>query len=122
MLKPGDPAPAGVILSSGIYSPTVGPESYATYFGEDASKLPQMSSIPGVCKSGIPLLVSTAELDPPHIQVQTVALLGEFFEVNQRLPKLVQVEGHNHFSVMFHIGTDETQLSDRLARFISTLA
>jgi triacylglycerol lipase len=108
----------GVILSSGVYDPSAGPDSWAAYYGEDRRLLPLRSSVEGLCETDIPLLVSTAEFDPLNIQLQTLRLVNAYFERHGCLPKFVQAQGHNHFSVMLHIGTTETWFTDRVKRFI----
>lgn len=110
--------PAGAILSSGVYDPTVGEGAYATYYGDDASLLAERAAIPGLVTTDVPLLVSTAELDPPDIQIQTRRLLDALFDARGRFPEMVQAQGHNHFSAMLHIATNETWFTDRLARFV----
>jgi acetyl esterase/lipase len=110
--------PAGAILSSGIYDPTVEPRPYPAYFGDDPQELPLRSSVDVLCELDLPILVSTAQFDPPEIQVHTRRLVDRFYETHGLMIDLVQAEGHNHFSVMFHIGTGEVWLSDRFARFV----
>jgi triacylglycerol lipase len=112
------PSPKGVILSSGIYDPSTGPENRLVYYGMDPRLHSSRSSIEGLCATDIPLLISTAELDPPDIQVQTRRLIDAYFDRHGRFPNFIQAQGHNHFSVMLHIGTTETWFTDRLTRFI----
>ena len=110
--------PAGAILSSGIFDPAVEPLAYSVYFSDDPAVLPLRSSVEALCQLDMPILVSTAQFDPPEIQVHTRRLVDAYYDTHGLMVDLVQAEGHNHFSVMFHIGTDETWLSDRFARFV----
>jgi acetyl esterase/lipase len=110
--------PAGAILSSGIFDPSLEPRGYGSYFGEDTAELEKRSSVNALCELDIPVLVSTAQFDPPEIQMHTRRLVDAYFDSHHLMCDLVQAEGHNHFSVMFHVGTDETWLTDRFSRFV----
>lgn len=110
--------PAGVIVSSGIYDPTINPDNHLAYYGDDASQLPLRAAVAGLCSLNIPLLVSTAEFDPPKIQIQTFNLIDKYFKQKGLFPELVQAQGHNHFTVMLHIGTEEKWFTSRLRRFV----
>jgi len=117
---------AGGILSSGIYEPSryvaESPTSgCATYFGTAPSTLARGTALDGLAECGVPLLVSVAERDPSAIQRQMWRLVSSCLAANDRLPAIVQVPEHNHFTVMQHIGTEETWFSDRLRWFVESV-
>lgn len=114
-------APMGAVLSSGVYDPSIGASAYATYFGDDPLLRASRSSIKGVCESGIPLLVSSTEYDPKDIQLQTIAMVTEYARLHGSFPEFVHVDGHNHYSVMYQFGTEETWYSERVRRFVTSL-
>ncbi|HUY06740.1 MAG TPA: alpha/beta hydrolase [Acidimicrobiales bacterium] len=108
----------GVILSSGIYDPSLGGDTYAVYYGNDLASLPERSSIPGLCKTKVPLLITSTEFDSDSIKLQTFALVEALMQEHHQLPRYVLADGHNHYSVMYQFGTSETCFSDRVLRFI----
>lgn len=111
-------SPAGAILSSGIYDPAISADGHPVYYGEDRAALAGRASVEGLCATEIPLLLCIAEFDPPEIQAQTRRLVDAYFDAHGLFPRLIQAEGHNHFTVTQHLGTDETWFSERLARFV----
>jgi triacylglycerol lipase len=113
--------PVGAILSSGVYDPSIGPNTYAPYYGEDQSELTSRSSIQGLCDADVPLLISTTEFDPVNTQMQTLELIGAFGRRHGKFPDFIQADGHNHYSVMYQFGTKETWFTDRLQRFVESL-
>jgi len=110
--------PRGAILSSGVYDPSLGEDTYAVYYGDDRGSLRERSSIPGLCKTEIPLLMTSTEFDPPNIQSQTFELVSAMMHEHRKLPEYVLADGHNHYSVMYQFGTSMTWFSDRILRFI----
>lgn len=118
---PSAAAPRGAILSSGAYEPALSGGRYADYFGDDPAAFAAQSSIPGLVRTAVPILLSIAELDPPAIQRQTIALVDACVRESGVLPPLVQAEGHNHLSVVMHLGGRDTWLGERYRRFIDTV-
>ena len=110
--------PAGAVLSSGVYDPSIGPNTYSPYYGDDPALLASRSSIDELSRTDIPLLVSSAEFDPPATQRQTLRLIDAIGERSGKFPHFVQADGHNHYSVMYQFGTSETWYTDRLQRFV----
>jgi triacylglycerol lipase len=114
-----DRMPVGTILSSGIYELSDDTDEYSVYYGTDPSERARASSLGGLSTTNVPLLVSGAEFDPPEFHLQFDRLLASFRQRNGHLPQLLQADGHNHFSVMFQLGSPETWFGDRLARFVA---
>ena len=108
---------AGCILISGTYD-LVNGSANKLYFGEDASLYAERSSIDALARSEIPMLLGIAQADPAAIQKQFVLLLQAFLNRNKPLPELVYAEGHNHYTVAHHLGTEDTRVGDRILRFI----
>jgi hypothetical protein len=44
------------------------------------------------------------------------------YEHGGRVPHLVYVAGHNHFTEVFHLNTDERLLGDQIAAFVQSHA
>jgi acetyl esterase/lipase len=108
----------GAIMTSGGGFEIARPSAY---WG-DASKLAEMSSLPGLLKTDVPLFITHAELDPPEI-----------FDAGERLNKALCAaskcpavfllsKSHNHMSQVYSVGTTEKQISDPLLAFMRKYA
>ena len=110
---------AGAIFVSGLYDlaavPPGGPEK--SYFGEDRSKYAERSSVAGLLKTPIPLLLVDAELDPDFIQRQA-KLLNEALCKAGRCPRFVTLAKHSHMSEVYAVNTSDTGLSDEILAFV----
>ena len=113
--------PRGAILSSGVYDPSLGEGDYSIYYGNDSARLHLQSSIPGLCNTDIRLLMTSAEFDPPNIELQTFELVSEMMKAHHKPPEYVLADGHNHYSVMYQFGAEETWFTERVLRFIDSV-
>lgn len=112
---------AGCILLSGTYDLAARTPNKA-YFGDDATQYAARSSIGGLARSSVALLLGVAEADPPPIQQQYVLALQAVLGADRPLPHLVHAAGHNHYTIVYHLGTaDSTDvvMGDRILDFIS---
>ncbi len=109
---------AGCMLLSGGYDPALGTPR-TEYYGTDAAAYPAQSTVSGLVRSKVPMLVAVAEYDPPEIARHTTRLLHAFGESGAALPRVVQVAGHNHYTTTHHLGTADERLGDALADFMS---
>ena len=75
------------------------------------------SSLPGLLKSRVPLLVADAELDPQNFQVQAEALAQARRAAGQPVTRL-HVLGHSHLSEAYAIGTADDSVSGPVLQFI----
>ena len=125
VLEPGTPAAAGVIMVSGTYGAnTTNPsEGRIAYFGDDFSRWPEISTTGNVERVDIPVMFSVSEFDNPGTQASLVKLMGEVTEKqNGRMPRVIQLIGHNHYSPNPSIGTQDTQLSSAILEFVRSTA
>jgi triacylglycerol lipase len=109
---------AGAALLSGIYEigvPRPGEPEHA-YYGPNPGQ--EVSSLPGLLDSPIPLLFSVAERDPRFFQEATARVVSAWLDRHGTMPDVVWVEGHNHMSTIGSLTVDETALGTALARFI----
>ena len=110
---------AGAILVSGLYdftSTPPGPPEKA-YFGEDASKYAERSSLAGLVATPIPLMVAYAELDPPLFH-QQAKQLNEALCKAARCPRFLPLAKHSHMSEVYAINTADTALSGPILAFV----
>ena len=114
-----DPEVRGAALLSGLYrirAPKPGEPEHA-YYGPDPD--PAADSLPGLLASGVPLLFSVAENDPPAFQREAAAVVAAWSDKHGAVPDLVWVEGHNHMSTIASLTVDEPALGAPLRRFIN---
>jgi len=120
LLLPNTARPAGAILLSGPYSfdfkaPSKGE---LAYFGEDATRWPEMV-IPGhVTRADIPVFFTTAEWDNARYLWPQAAVYNELVEKHKARPRYRQSLGHNHSSQLLSVGTPDTSVSRELVDFI----
>jgi acetyl esterase/lipase len=109
----------GLILLSGVYDYTMKPGPMeAAYLGADKSLYAQRSSLAGLVRSNLPMLVTIAECDPPYFEEQGLALINALQRRNKQLPRLVHMIGQNHLSVALYLGLEGDLLGPQLRNFI----
>jgi acetyl esterase/lipase len=111
---------AGALLLSGAYQITPelvanGP-TYPAYFGKDASKYEEQSSLQGLVATRVPLWVGNAELDPPSFVEQAVLLRDALCKAG-KCPAGVQFSGHSHMSEAYSIDSDDSAVGDAIFTF-----
>jgi triacylglycerol lipase len=119
----GDAGVRGLVLLSGAYDlvsfddeAVLGP-----YFGA-RSQWEAASPLAGLVESRLPAMVAVAEHDPPVSHRQAAEAFTALYERNGRVPHLVYVAGHNHFTEVFHLNTDDRLLGDQIAAFVRAQA
>ncbi|HTY94950.1 MAG TPA: alpha/beta hydrolase [Steroidobacteraceae bacterium] len=112
---------AGLVLLSGLYDMVSAPNSdlKIAYFGHEEANYVAGSTLQGLTRTRIPLLLVLTEMDPPQFQRQTLALLDQFLVQHDRLPFFVHLTGHNHLSSAMHINTGDTYLGERILDFVA---
>lgn len=112
-----DPGVAGAILTSGFYELGDKVSVWKAYYGEDVSKYPARSSLPGLLKTSTPLLVTYAELDPDLFQADARGLI-EAREREGRPVRSLRLANHSHISETYAVGTGDESLSGPVLDFI----
>lgn len=109
---------AGAVLMSGFYN-TLGPMSPGAkaYFGDDPATLEKRSTILKVANLKTPLLLTLAQFDPPGIALQTLTLAAQVTQVQQSLPPLLYLPGHNHVSTVLSIGSPQVDVGELLMKY-----
>jgi acetyl esterase/lipase len=108
---------AGAILTSGFYDLGKEVSVWKVYYGEDVSKYPQRSSLPGLVKTAVPLLVTDAELDPDMFQEETNKLAAARASAGKPVQR-VHLQAHSHISETYAVGTADRTLSAPVLEFI----
>jgi arylformamidase len=115
----GEPGIRGLVLLSGAYDlPSFGDEAVlGPYFGDRAG-WEAASPLAGLAASSVPVMVAVAEHDPPVSHRQAAMAFTALYERRGRVPHLVYVAGHNHFTEVFHLNTGDRLLGDQIAAFV----
>ena len=79
----------------------------------------EVSSLPGLLTTEIPLVFAVAERDPQFSQSQIAALVAAWFAAKGEVPNVIFSEGHNHISQIGSVGVDDLALGAQLARFVN---
>jgi triacylglycerol lipase len=113
---------AGAILVSGTYdlNPDTDIPGQRAYFGADTSLWAERSSIVGLTKTNVPLLVAHGELDVPYYISQAEALRASLCR-DSRCPTFVSLGGQSHMSEIYGLNTMDTTLSEPMRAFIQPL-
>lgn len=111
---------AGAMMISGIFDVArAGRNPFqAAYYGEDASRFSEQSTLGRLAETSLPCFYSLSEFDPADFQRQA-AWMVEAHAARQGLwPRLIQLTGHNHLSSVLQIGSAFDTLGPELLRFI----
>jgi pimeloyl-ACP methyl ester carboxylesterase len=114
---------AGAIFSSGpsyVIKKQEPAESTLAYFGADTSRYAGREALPGLVKTAIPFMFSSAELDPPNIAEQFDALKDAMCKSARGCVRSIVLPRHSHMSESYAINTADTQFSDLILEFIKT--
>jgi triacylglycerol lipase len=104
---------AAAIMTSGGYEF----KGKNPYLGEDPAKLAERSSVEGLKKTSIPLLFTRAEWDPEN-QMKQGDMIHKVLCDAGKCPEFKLMQGHNHMSQVYSVGTTEKQMTDFLLPFI----
>jgi acetyl esterase/lipase len=120
--KIGDGGLAGAILVSGIYelNGEDSGDAEKAYFGADTSLYAVRSSLKGLQATKLPLMIASAELDPPRFVQQFELLKQAACNGAHGCPRAVMLPQHSHMSEVYSINTPDTRLTDEILQFVST--
>lgn len=95
----------------------VDPKRDAKYYGVDGDRTEQ-SVVNFVDGREVPVLVGYAEYEPAVISDQTHRLIDALTQRDGRLPLVTSAAGHNHISIVSHIGSADQTLAPDMLEFI----
>jgi len=114
---PGGHGVKGAILNSGFYdNGTTG----SAYFGNNPKELAERSSVEGMKKLNIPLLISHTEVDLPDAIVQADEVKKALCDVGH-CPTYLVLKDHSHMSQNYSIGTADVSLSGPVLQFVRAI-
>jgi triacylglycerol lipase len=113
---------AGAIMVSGIYNLTATPlaDPERAYFGNDPARYAERSSLSGLATTDIPLMLVTAELDPPGFVLQFDQLKQATCNRVRGCARAFLLPQHSHMSEVYSINTEDTRLTDQILDFVKT--
>jgi triacylglycerol lipase len=114
---PGGHGVKGAILNSGFYD---NGETGSNYFGKDPKELAERSSVEGMKKLNIPLLISHTEVDLPDAIFQADHVKKALCDAGH-CPAYLVLKDHSHVSQNYAIGTADVSLSGPVLQFIGKL-
>lgn len=121
---PGGRGIAGLIVVSGrVRVDNLGENPNAkrveAYYGGDPSAYDACSPVSHTDSESVPTLVAWSEFENPLLDVYCSELVHRLGLVRRRTPPVVWLKGHNHTSIVAHIGLDEDVLGAMLRGFIA---
>jgi triacylglycerol lipase len=117
LARTAKPAIAGAILTSGIYDLGDTVSIWKDYYGEDVGKYAARSSLTKLAKVDTPLLITSAELDPPNFLADTDKLIAARKASGKPFAE-VRLPAHSHISETYAIGTADESLARPVAEFV----
>lgn len=123
-LQIADDGVVGAILLStptvDLNNRDVDPKRDALYYGIEADRSEQ-SVVNFVDGRKIPVLVGYAEHEPKVISDQLRRLIDALRKRDGQLPMITAAAGHNHISLVMHIGSADETLAPDMLEFISSV-
>lgn len=126
-LRQGECHAQGIVLVSARLEADQSPENpnapgVRAYFGDDVSLYATRSPMRLAGRSDIPAFIVIAEFENPLLDVYGLEFAHRLAEARRRAPRLLQMRGHNHMSVMAHFNSGEEALGREIMDFSSSLA
>lgn len=117
-LRP-DLAVRGCVLLSGLYGYADYEDRDSIYYG-NAEQAARHMPREAVAATQLPLMLASAQYDPPRFQAEWTGLLQDRLARHGKLPICHYATGHNHYSMAMHIGSSDRRLTDEIARFVES--
>lgn len=92
------------------------------YYGDDPAAAAERQAKAHVGESRLPLLLVTAEFDPPSNGAATLALAGAVCMRDGKCPALLWLGGHNHMTEIGSLDTADDRLGRAILDFLAAAA
>jgi len=112
----------GAIMVSGLYDLTASPAgpSEIAYFGADPTRYAERSSLAGLQLTQIPLMIASAELDPPRFVDQFNQLKEARCKAAGGCARAIVLPQHSHMSEIYSINTPDDRLTREILEFVNS--
>lgn len=122
--KGAGPVPAGVIIVSGRVRIDNRPDNpnarkVEAYFGTDSATYEARSAVNMVGPSSVPTFIAIAQYENPLLDVYCLELAHRIGAAKKRAPRILQMMGENHTSIVAHWNTAEDRLGRAVLQFIA---
>ena len=119
------PGVAGLVLISGRLRADARPDNpnahgVRAYYGSDESLYEARSVVTYAENIDVPLFVAVAEYENPYLDAYAAEFLHRVGMAKKRVPRFVQLRGHNHISIVAHFDSGEEDLGRELLGFIES--
>jgi acetyl esterase/lipase len=94
-------------------------KNVAAYCGDDPAVLERCSAITHVARCRWPVLIAIAEHENRHLDAYGLEFASRLAMINGRAPRLIQMQGHNHTSMVAHFNTGEDALGREIVKFLA---
>ena len=92
------------------------------YFGDDTALYAARSPMRLADRpAGIPVFIAMAEFENPLLDVYALAFAHRLAAAQGQAPRVVQMRGHNHMSIMAHFNSGEEALGREILDFFGAL-
>lgn len=92
----------------------------AAYCGNDPAVLERCSPINHVERCRWPVFIALAEYENRHLDAYGLEFAARLAMIRGQAPRLVQMQGHNHSSIMAHFNSGEDRLGRDILAFLAT--
>lgn len=118
------PGVAGLVLISGRLRADARPDNpnaheVRAYYGADESLYESRSAVTYAERVDVPLFVAIAEYENPYLDAYAAEFLHRVGMARKRVPRFVQLRGHNHTSIVAHFDSGEDNLGRELLGFVA---
>ncbi|MCJ0765150.1 alpha/beta hydrolase [Variovorax terrae] len=87
------------------------------YFGEDMARYEQRSPVRHAATGALPVFIAIAEFENPLLDVYGLEFAHALAAARGRAPRVLQLRGHNHMSMVAHFNSGEERLGRELLDF-----
>jgi acetyl esterase/lipase len=120
---PDGPGLAGLIVVSGRVRSENSPENpnagrVEAYYGKDKDAMERGSAVNHVGPHCVPTMIAIAQYENPLLDVHCMELAQRLTVAMRKAPRLVQMRGHNHTSMVAHFNTAEDELGREILQFM----
>ena len=93
----------------------------AAYCGSDPAVLERCSPVSHVAHCRWPVFIAIAEHENRHLDAYGLEFASRLAMVRGAAPRLLQLQGHNHSSIMAHFNSGEDQLGREVLAFLAAI-
>lgn len=117
------PRIAGHIVVSGRVRAEMRPDNpnaakVAAYYGDDAAFQADCSAVSHINARSVATMIAVAEFDNPLIDIHCMELAHRLAQAQNRAPRTLWLEGHNHSSIIASLDTADDRLGCAILDFI----